>query len=94
MAVIHISREEAAKDFDGLMARAGNGDEIRIDVGGSAFAVLKPAKEDLRLLSESLRILEERGSDVTLDDEFGSDLLEVINSHREPLIDPNNDPWA
>jgi prevent-host-death family protein len=94
MAVFHISREEAARDFDRLMARANKGDEVRIEENGSPFAVLKPAKEHVRLLSESLRILEERGSNVTLDDEFGRDLEEIINSHREPLIDPLNDPWA
>jgi hypothetical protein len=31
MAVVHISRSEAASDFEALMARAANGDEIHIE---------------------------------------------------------------
>jgi hypothetical protein len=31
---------------------------------------------------------------VTLEDEFGRDLTDIINSRREPMIDPKNDPWA
>ena len=94
MATIHISRDEAAKDFDGLIARARGGDEIVIEENGASAVVLKPAREHVRLLSEALRILDERGSNVTLDDEFGRDLTEFIESHREPMIDPLNDPWA
>jgi hypothetical protein len=41
-----------------------------------------------RLLSESLQILKERGSTVTLDGDFGHDLEQVIDSHREPLNPP------
>ena len=95
MAVIHISRAEAASNFDGLITMASNGDEIVIEENAAPVVVLRPAdKPHLRLLSESLRIARERGSTVTLDDEFGRDLNDVINSHLEPLIDPLNDPWA
>lgn len=41
-----------------------------------------------RLLSESLRILKERGSMVTLDGEFERDLEEIIRSHNEPMNPP------
>jgi hypothetical protein len=40
------------------------------------------------LLSESLRILKERGSMVTRDSEFGRDLEEIIRSHNEPMNPP------
>ncbi len=89
MAVVHISRAEAAIDFDGLMARAANGDEILIESNACVVAKLLPGDAPRpRLLSESLRILKERGSAVTLDGEFGSDLEGIINSHREPLNPP------
>jgi antitoxin (DNA-binding transcriptional repressor) of toxin-antitoxin stability system len=89
MAVIHISRTEAANDFDALIARAGRGDEILIESGERVVARLLPGDVIRpRLLSETLRILEERGSSVTLDDNFGRDLEEIINSHREPLNPP------
>ena len=41
-----------------------------------------------RLLSESHRILKERGSAVTLDSEVGHDLETIVNGHREPLNPP------
>jgi hypothetical protein len=95
MATIHISRSEAANDFDDMIARAIQGDEFVIEENASPVAVLKPAaRKHVRLLSETLRILQERGSTVTLDDELGRDLTDIINSRREPMIDPKNDPWA
>lgn len=95
MATLHISLEDAEKDFGGLIKRARNGDEIVIEENSSPVVVLRSSDGPyVRLLSESLRILEERGSDVTLDGEFEKDLTDAINSHREPLIDPLNDPWA
>ncbi len=92
MAVIHISRAEAANHFDGLIARADSGDEVLIESGERVVARLLPGdKVRPRLLSETLRILQERGSTVTLDDEFGRDLEEVIKSHPEPLNPPSWD---
>lgn len=91
MAVIHISEADAARDFGALLARVRAGEEIVIGPEGAPVAVLKPASGPyVRKLSESLRILRERGSTVTLDGDFGKDLEDVINSHREPLNPP---PW-
>jgi len=95
MATIHISRAEAASDFDALIARVSNGDEIVIEDGYNSVAVLRaPEKPHLRPLSESLRLARERSSNATLDGEFEKDLNAIIESHIEPLIDPKNDPWA
>ena len=89
MAIVHISRSEAASDFDGLIARAANGDEIHIESNARVVARLLPADAPRpRLLSESLKILKERGATVTLDGEFGRDLEEIIRSHGEPLNPP------
>lgn len=89
MAVIHISRTEAADDFDTLITRASKGDEILIESSAGIIAKLLPGDVPRpRLLSESLRILNERGSTVTLDPDFGRDLEEIINGHSEPLDPP------
>jgi antitoxin (DNA-binding transcriptional repressor) of toxin-antitoxin stability system len=89
MAVIHILRTEAANDFDRLMNRVYNGDSIFIESNERVVARLLPGDAPrTRLLSESLKILKERGSTVTLDGDFGRDLEEVINSHREPMNPP------
>ena len=95
MATIHISRADATIDFDDLITRASKGDEIVIEENASPVVVLRSVEKPyVRLLSESLKILEERGSTVTLDGEFERDLNAAIESHREPMFDPNHDPWA
>lgn len=89
MAVVHISRAEAASDFEGILARAARGDEVYIESDARVIAKLLPGDPPKpRLLSESLRILMERGTNVTLDGEFGHDLEDIIRSHREPLSPP------
>jgi hypothetical protein len=89
MAVVHISRSEAASDSEGLMARAADGDEILIEAGAGVIVKLLPADMPRpRLLSESLKILKERGSTARLDGDFGRDLEDVNRSHREPLNPP------
>lgn len=62
MAVIHISRDEAANNFDGLVARVHAGDRIVIEEDRSPIAVLESHNPHVRLLSTTILILEDRGS--------------------------------
>ena len=62
--------------------------EIVIERNAEGVAVLRAAGPNIRLLSESLRLANERGSNATLDDEFGRDLETFVSSHREPLTPP------
>jgi hypothetical protein len=87
MAVVHISRKEAASDFDGLIARACRGDEIIID-DASPVILKRAAQEPGRLLSEIIASADARASSATLDEDFSRDLEDIINSHREPLDPP------
>lgn len=87
--VIHISDAEAARDFASLLGRVRAGAEIVIEHDARPVAVLRSAEPHPgRLLSESIALAEAHGSTVTLDGDFGRDLEEVINSHREPLNPP------
>ena len=86
--VMHVSETEAASDFASLMARVRAGAEVVIEHHARPIAVLRPAEPHVRLLSESLRLAREHGSTVTLNGDFGRDLEEIINSHREPLSPP------
>jgi antitoxin (DNA-binding transcriptional repressor) of toxin-antitoxin stability system len=86
--VIHGSETEAASDCASLMARVRAGAEVVIEHDARPVAILRPAEPQVRLLSESLRLAREHGSTVTLDGDFGRDLEEIINSHREPLSPP------
>lgn len=88
MAVIHISRTEAAHDFDGLIARVTDGDEIIIDDSTFPVVMTRASRQPGRLLSEIIASAEAHGSSATLDEDFGRDLEDVINSHREPLDPP------
>lgn len=90
---IHISEEEAARDFAGLMNRVRAGAEVVIESesGKLPVAVLRPAEPQVRLLSESLRLAKEHASTATLDGDFARDLEAAVNSHREPLEPPEWD---
>lgn len=88
--VIHISEKEAATiNVATLLAHVRAGTEVVIENDAQPVAVLRSAEPHPgRLLSESIALAEAHGSTVTLDGEFGHDLEEVINSHREPLDPP------
>jgi antitoxin (DNA-binding transcriptional repressor) of toxin-antitoxin stability system len=87
--VIHISEAEAASDFASLLERVRAGAEVVIENDARPVAVLRSAETHPgRLLSESIALAEAHGSTVTLDGDFGRDLEEIINSHREPLNPP------
>ena len=88
---IRVSEAEAANDFASLLARVRAGAEVVIERDAEAVAVIRPAAPHVRLLSESLRLAKERGSNATLDGEFGHDLDAVVSSHREPLTPPASD---
>jgi antitoxin (DNA-binding transcriptional repressor) of toxin-antitoxin stability system len=85
---IHVSEAEAASDFPSLLARVRAGAEVVIERNAEAVAVLRPAAPNVRLLSESLHLVKERGPKTTLDGDFGRDLEAVVTSHREPLTPP------
>jgi len=86
--VIHISEEEAARDFAGLLARVREGAEVVIESDAGAVAVLRPAGEEFRprLLSESIALAkkhaEELGYEPRMDPGFAADLEEIIRSRR------------
>jgi prevent-host-death family protein len=87
--IIHISESEAANDFTSLLERVSAGAEIVIERDSRPVAVVRPAEAPRgRLLSESIALAEKHGSTATLDGEFGHDLEEIVDSHREPLNPP------
>jgi antitoxin (DNA-binding transcriptional repressor) of toxin-antitoxin stability system len=88
---IRVSEAEAANDFSSLLTHVRAGAEVVIERAAEAVAVIRSADADVRLLSESLRLAKERGSEITLDSTFGDDLEAVIDSHREPLTSPKWD---
>jgi antitoxin (DNA-binding transcriptional repressor) of toxin-antitoxin stability system len=86
--VVHVTEAEAAKDFAAVMSKVRAGAEVVIEKDARPVAVVKAPEPTPRLLSESLRLIRERGSTVTLDGGFAKDVEEFIDSHREPLDPP------
>ncbi len=82
--VIHILELEAS-NFADLLARLRNREEIIIEDDSRALTVVHPAERSVRLLSESLRLAREHGSNATLDEDFAKDVEAAIASHSEPL---------
>ena len=85
---IRVSESETADDFPSLLARVRAGAEVVIERDDEAVAVIRPAAAQVRVLSESLRLAKERGSNATLDGRFARDLEALVSSHREPLTPP------
>jgi antitoxin (DNA-binding transcriptional repressor) of toxin-antitoxin stability system len=91
MAVIHVTEEEAARELASLIDRVKAGEEVRIDRGSETVAVLQSPEPGPKMwtISEAIRRAEARGSTVTLDDQFGDDMEEIIRRNSEErLIDP------
>jgi antitoxin (DNA-binding transcriptional repressor) of toxin-antitoxin stability system len=88
--IIHISEAEAATtNVASLLVHVRAGAEVVIENGMRPVAVLRSAEPHPgRLLSESIALAEAHGSTATLDEGFGRDLEEIINSHREPMNPP------
>jgi antitoxin (DNA-binding transcriptional repressor) of toxin-antitoxin stability system len=92
MATIHIPESEAERNFAAVMALVDEGSEVVIERDARPVAIIQsPIKRPGMLLSEILSRAKARGSTVTLDGDFGRDLEDVINSHREPLNPPEWD---
>lgn len=90
--VVHISEEEAARDFANVLEHVRAGAEVVIDGREPIVVTVRLSRpEPGRLLSESIALAEAHASTVTLDKDFARDLEAAINSHREPLNPP---AWA
>ena len=88
---IRVSEAEAARHLPSLLARVRAGAEVVIERNAEAVAVLRAAAPNERLLSESLRLAMDRGSNTTPDNEFARNLEIVVGSHRGPLTPPRWD---
>jgi antitoxin (DNA-binding transcriptional repressor) of toxin-antitoxin stability system len=83
--VVHLSSVEAVRDIANILERVEHGVEVVIERDHRPVAVIQPVPRPGRLLSECIALAEARGSTLTLDDNFGKDLEEIIRSRREPL---------
>ncbi len=87
MAVIHISEDEAARDLAGVMARVYAGEEVIIENGTLAVAMVPMPVPPRRSIADCIALLPE-GSTATIDEDFAKDVEAAIEAHREPLNPP------
>ena len=83
--VVHLSSAEAIRDIASILDRVEQGAEVIVEKDQRPVAVIQPVPRPGRLLSECIAQAEAHGSGVTLDEDFGKDLEEIIQCHREPL---------
>jgi len=94
--VIHISEEEAARDFSSLIARVRAGAEVVIESKDAKLpvAVIHPPAPPRRTISECIALAkkheEETGESPVLDPEFAADVEEIIRN-RKPWNPPEWD---
>jgi antitoxin (DNA-binding transcriptional repressor) of toxin-antitoxin stability system len=86
MAVIHISEDEAAGDFAGLMARVRAGEEIVIESDSRPVAIIRAASPPRRSISESIALAEARSKELgykpVMDAGFAADMEEIIRNRK------------
>jgi antitoxin (DNA-binding transcriptional repressor) of toxin-antitoxin stability system len=87
METIHISEDEAARDFAGLIARVRAGAEAIIESDSTPIALVTAAAPARRSISESIAIAEartkQRGYAAVMDAGFAADMEEII-ANRKP----------
>ena len=83
---IHISEEEAARDFAGVLARVRAGAEVVIESDARPVAIMRPANDESRprLLSDAIALAKqhakELGYEPRMDPDFAADLEGIIES--------------
>jgi len=83
--IVHLTSTETIRDIANILDRVERGAEVIVEKDKRPVAVIQPAPRPGRMLSECVALAEAHGSNVTLDEHFGKDLEEIINSHLEPL---------
>jgi len=92
--VVHISEEEAARDFGVVMQHIRSGDEVRLDCKDGVQAVVKRAEDEpvkARSITGIIAELKERGRALglsVLDDEFFADVAAVQEGRKIPQSEP------
>jgi hypothetical protein len=91
MATLHMSEAEVARDLHAVLAKVQQGIEIVIEQDHRPVAVLRAQHRSGRPITDILREAKQRNSTVTLDEDFGKDLEDIVASHRNPWIPPSWD---
>ena len=86
-----MSEAEVARELHAVLAKVQQGIEVVIEQDHRPVAVLRAQRRSGRPITEILREAKERNSTVTLDEEFGKDMEDIIASHQKPWNPPSWD---
>jgi antitoxin (DNA-binding transcriptional repressor) of toxin-antitoxin stability system len=86
MAALHISEAELARDLHAVLEQVRQGSEVVVEQDHTPVAIMKPAQQPGRSLSESIAIArqqeKERGSAAVLDPDFAEDMEEILRNRQ------------
>ena len=85
MESVRITQAELVRDIGAILERVERGAEIVVEKDQRTVAIINAPARPGRLLSECIALARLHGSRVTLDEDFGRDLEEIISSRRDPL---------
>jgi antitoxin (DNA-binding transcriptional repressor) of toxin-antitoxin stability system len=88
MAALHMTENEAARDFHAVVERVREGVEIVIERDHRPIAVISTPPGAVRSIDEAIAIAEafeaKLGYTLVPDPDFAKDVQEGIDAHREP----------
>ena len=89
---VRITEAELARDVRGVMEKVEQGNEVIIEhEDHRPVAAIHALRRSGRPITEILTEARKRNSTVTLDDDFGKELEEIIASHQQPWQTPSWD---
>ena len=92
MGTLRITEAELARDVRAVLAKVEHGSEVIIEQEDHRpVAVISAPHRSGRPITEILREARQRNSTVTLDEDFGKDLEEIIANHQQPWNPPSWD---
>ena len=92
MTTVRITEAELARDVHAVLEKVQQGSEVIVErEDHRPVAVISSPHGSGRPITEILREAKQRNSTVTLDEDFGKDLEEIIASHQQPRNPPSWD---
>jgi antitoxin (DNA-binding transcriptional repressor) of toxin-antitoxin stability system len=92
MMTVRITEAELARDVRAVLEKVQQGSEVIIEQEDHRpVAVISSPHRSGRPITDILREAKQRNSTVTLDEDFGKDLEEIIASHQQPWNPPSWD---
>ena len=91
MATVHMSESDLARDLHNVLDRVQQGTEVVVEQNDRPVAVIRPAPDRGRLLSECIALAEARSASSVPDEGFMKDVSEGIAERSQPWIPPSWD---